>query len=200
MMKKCSTPTIFVNRVTHISVYNKKIEGQFYPECFADTKNVYYNDYKVKSESRKIEFLITKEYFDKKIKQQCYLCGKFPTITHKNGLDRVDSLIGYIESNLQTCCSNCNYMKSNYSLELFLHKCESISKYYLSKYRDIEPIQEIRQIVKGNKLTPEEKKEKDKCRKQAQRDALRKKYGDEEYKKLHAKKIAEQRKKKNVEN
>jgi hypothetical protein len=200
MMKKCSTPTIFVNRVTHISVYNKKIEGQFYPECFADTKNVYYNDYKVKSESRKIEFLITKEYFDKKIKQQCYLCGKFPTITHKNGLDRVDSLLGYIESNLQTCCSNCNYMKSNYSLELFLHKCESISKYYLSKYRDIEPIQEIRQIVKGNKLTPEEKKEKDKCRKQAQRDALRKKYGDEEYKKLHAKKIAEQRKKKNVEN
>ena len=42
--------------------------------------------------------------------------------------------------------------------------------------------------------------EKDKCRKKAQRDALRKKYGDEEYKKLHAKKIAEQRKKKNIEN
>jgi hypothetical protein len=66
--------------------------------------------------------------------------------------------------------------------------------------RDIETVQELRQIVKGNKMTAEEKKEKERIRKQAQRDALRKKYGDEEYKKIHAKKIAEQRKNKNIEN
>ena len=117
-----------------------------------------------------------------------------------NGLDRVDSSIGYIESNLQTCCGNCNYMKNNYPLDVFLNKCESISKYYASQHRVIEPVQEKRQIVKGNKLTPEEKKEKERIRKKAQREALRKKYGDEEYKKLHAQKIAEQRKKKNDEN
>jgi hypothetical protein len=70
----------------------------------------------------------------------------------------------------------------------------------MSQHHNIEPIQEIRQIVKGNKLTLEEKKEKERSRKQSQRDALRKKYGDEEYKKLHAKKISDQRKKKNVEN
>ncbi len=39
-------------------------------------------------------------------------------------------------------------------------------------------------------------REKERIRKQAQHDALRKKYGDEEYKKIHAKKIAEKRKKK----
>ena len=57
-------------------------------------------------------------------------------------------------------------------------------------------IEETRQIVKGNKLTNDQKREKERIRKKAQRDALRKKYGDEEYKKLHAKQIAEQRKKK----
>ena len=200
MMKKCSSPTVFVKRAIHISVYNKKIEGQFYTECFTDTKYVSFNEYKVRAESRKFEFLITTNYFDAKIKQQCYLCGKFPTQTHKNGLDRVDSSIGYIETNLQPCCGICNYMKSNYSLEIFLDKCVLINNYYLSMNRDIETVQELRQIVKGNKMTAEEKKEKERIRKQAQRDALRKKYGDEEYKKIHAKKIAEQRKNKNIEN
>ena len=91
-------------------------------------------------------------------------------------------------------------MKNNYALDSFLNKCELISKYYSSQHRVIEPVQEIRQIVKGNKLSPEEQKEKRRVQKQLQRDALRKKYGDEEYKKIHAKKIAEQRKKKNTEN
>jgi len=50
----------------------------------------------------------------------------------------------------------------------------------------------------NNKMTQEQKREKERIRKQAQRDALRKKYGDEEYKKLHAKKMAEQRKKKDT--
>jgi hypothetical protein len=200
MMKKCLTPTIFVNRAKHISVYNKRIGGQFYTECFIDTKNVYYNEYKVRSEIRNIEFLITKEYFDTKIKEPCYLCGKLPSLTHKNGLDRVDSSIGYIESNLQTCCGNCNFMKSNYTLDIFLDKCTLISNYYFSQHRVIEPFQEKNQIVPSNKMTKEQKRERERIRKQVQRHALRNKYGDEEYKKLHAKKIAEQRKKKNAEN
>ena len=200
MMKTCLSPTVFVNRATHISVYNKRIQGQFYPEYFNDIISVQYNKYKLRAIHCNIEITITKEYFNTKIKEQCYLCGKLPSKTHMNGLDRVDSLLGYVESNLQTCCGNCNYMKNNYTLDLFLNKCELISKYYSSQHRVIEPVQEIRQIVKGNKLSPEEQKEKRRIQKQAQREALRKKYGDEEYKKIHAKKIAEQRKKKNTEN
>ena len=200
MMKTCLSPTVFVNRATHISVYNKRIEGQLYPDYFNDIIHVQYNKYKLSAIDRKLEYTISKEYFNTKIKEQCYLCGKLPSQTHMNGLDRVDSSIGYVESNLQTCCGNCNYMKNNYTLDLFLNKCELISKYYYSQHRFIEPVQEIRQIVKGNKLSPEEQKEKRRVQKQLQRDALRKKYGDEEYKKIHAKKIAEQRKKKNTEN
>jgi len=54
--------------------------------------------------------------------------------------------------------------------------------------------------VKGNKLTKEQIKEKAKLRKQKQRDALRDKYGDELYRQMRAKEIAENRKKKNGEN
>lgn len=198
MIKKCSSPTIFVNRAKHISIFHKKIEGQLCPENFVDMINVNYGKYKCRAIDKKFEFLISKDYFDKKTKEQCYLCGKLPTQTHKNGLDRVDSSIGYIESNLQTCCGNCNCMKSNYTLDTFLDKCVLISTYYFSQHRDTESFQEKNQIVPGNKMTQEQKREKERIRKQAQRDALRKKYGDEEYKKLHAKKMAEQRKKKDT--
>jgi hypothetical protein len=56
-------------------------------------------------------------------------------------------------------------------------------------------VQEKRNIVKGNKLTQEQLKEKARLRKQKQRDELRNKYGDEEYRKMHAKEIAENRRK-----
>ena len=49
-------------------------------------------------------------------------------------------------------------------------------------------------IVKGNKKTPEQIKEDAKLRKQKQREQLRERYGDEEYKKMRAKEIADQRK------
>jgi hypothetical protein len=198
MMKGCLGPTIFATRAKHISIFHKKIEGKLCPENFVDIVNVNYSKYKCSATFKKFDFLITKEYFDTKIKEQCYLCGKLPSLTHKNGLDRLDSLIGYIESNLQTCCGNCNYMKNNYKLDTFLDKCMLISIYYFTQHRVIEPNQEINQIVPSNKMTQEQKREKERIRKQAQRDALRKKYGDEEYKKLHAKKIAEQRKKKDT--
>ena len=46
------------------------------------------------------------------------------------------------------------------------------------------------------KMTPEEKKEYERVRKQKQREALKEKYGDVEYNKMHAQKIKEQRDKK----
>jgi hypothetical protein len=200
MMKGCLGPTIFVNRAKHISIFQKKLEGQLCPENFADIINVSFNEYKLRSHQKKRLFEIDKEYFNIKTKEPCYLCGKIPSLTHKNGLDRVDSLVGYIPTNCTSCCGNCNYMKNNYNLDAFLDKCVLISKYYFTYNHVNEPVQELKQIVAGNKMSKEQKREKERIRKQAQRDALRNKYGDEEYKKLHAKKIAEQRKKKNAEN
>ena len=44
-----------------------------------------------------------------------------------------------------------------------------------------------------NKKTPEQRKEESRLRKQKQRSDLQAKYGDEEYKKKHAKEIADAR-------
>ena len=200
IMKGCLGPTIFATRAKHISIFQKKLEGQLCPENFADIINVSFNEYQLRSHKKKRIFEIDKEYFTIKTKEPCYLCGKMPSLTHKNGLDRIDSLVGYIPTNCTSCCGNCNYMKNNYNLDTFLDKCVLISKYYFTHNHVNEPIQELKQIVTGNKMTKEQKREKERVRKQSQRDALRNKYGDEEYKKLHAKKIAEQRKKKNAEN
>jgi hypothetical protein len=142
------------------------------------------------------------------------LCGKKNTKKHQNGLDRIDSKEGYIESKLKSCCGNCNYMKSKYEYKKFMDKCMLIYNHNTIENVDIENqvigevvennvienhdvenevVQEKRTIVKGNKLTQEQIKEKARLRKQKQRDELRKKYGDEEYRKMHAKEIAENR-------
>ena len=48
-------------------------------------------------------------------------------------------------------------------------------------------------LLRGNKKTPEQIREASRLRKQKQRAELQAKYGDEEYKKNHAKQIAEAR-------
>jgi hypothetical protein len=53
---------------------------------------------------------------------------------------------------------------------------------------------------KKEKLTKEQIREKDRLRKQEKRESLRKKLGDDEYKKQHAKQIKEQRQKKKNNN
>ena len=56
-------------------------------------------------------------------------------------------------------------------------------------------------IVKNtNKKTPEEKREQARLRKQKQREELRAKYGDEEYKQMKAKELADYRKSKKETN
>lgn len=43
-----------------------------------------------------------------------------------NGIDRVDSKLGYIEGNCVPCCYKCNCMKRNYSLEEFLVRIKRV--------------------------------------------------------------------------
>ena len=130
-------------------------------------------------------------------------------------MDRYDSSIGYIETNCKTCCTDCNMMKKNYKYEEFIDKCTLIHKKNITDMKIKQSIQdipvvetipvkiipdkdtqEVNIITPSNKLTLEQKREKERVKKQAQREALRNKYGDEQYKKLHAEKISEQRKKK----
>ena len=212
-MKGCLDKNIFIQRVEHIVTYNKLAEGKLFPNSFKDY-DTSFSKYKSSADRKGFVFKLSKCVFDILTNRNCYMCGKKTTKTHQNGLDRIDSLVGYIENNVYTCCGNCNYMKNNYSYKHFMDKCLLIYNHThpiikvdtltndiidipIEENKTNINVQENRYIVVSNKLSQEQIKEKARLRKQKQRKLLKEKYGNEEYNKLRAKEIAEQRKKKN---
>jgi hypothetical protein len=195
-MKKSLSGNVFVNRVEHILTFNKHINGNLFPDVFADHSPIYI-DYKHSAYKRQLDFMITEDNFDNITIQECYICGKQNTNTHTNGIDRYDNSIGYILENCKPCCGECNYMKREYIYNDVFDKFKLI--YEHNNCKSNVPMNMvvsetiINSLVKGNKKTPEQIKEESRIRKQKQRDALKTRLGDEEYKKTHAKKIAEDR-------
>ena len=58
---------------------------------------------------------ISEEEFYELSSKNCYYCG----VAGPNGIDRVDSSIGYIKRNCVPCCKHCNYVKGNLSMNHF---------------------------------------------------------------------------------
>ena len=54
----------------------------------------------------------------------CAYCG----CDNCNGIDRVDSKLGYTIGNTVPCCAICNKMKNNFTLEVFKDKISKIYK------------------------------------------------------------------------
>ncbi len=109
--------------------------------------------------------------------------------------------MGYITSNVKSCCGSCNFIKKDMPLDELFHKMTEI---YLKCKNKVETTTIInnthkssKNIVKNmNKKSTEEKREEARIRKQISRDKLKEKYGDEEYKKQRAKELADYRKSK----
>lgn len=90
------------------------------------------------SKYRGLEFGFSKEEFAALTKQSCHYCGCAPMGQWKgrkgkpdpyiyNGLDRLDSGLGYVPSNVVACCSTCNYMKQDLSVGDFLAQLRIIA-------------------------------------------------------------------------
>ena len=235
-MKGSTSDETFIKRVEHILTYQKKINGRYYPECFADHNSALYCDYKRRALKKDFTFLISQTDFDIIRINNCYLCGKMNSNNHKNGIDRIDNTKGYLLENIKSCCGECNFMKKNYdlndlfdkllliynnkkniennneSVNIFIKFEEDPANNNLNEIFDniSETTQNILEnnlnntlslninnthIVKNKyKKTAEEIREANRLAKQKQRENLKKRYGDEEYKKLRAKEIAEYRK------
>ena len=82
-------------------------------------------------------FDMTVEQFGELMSQPCHYCGGDPATsvgysgrrTHKglrNGIDRVDSSVGYVPSNCVPCCKYCNYAKRDRSVTDFLAHVSAI--------------------------------------------------------------------------
>lgn len=84
------------------------------------------SSYIIGARKRKFDFKLNLDWFINNWNKQCVYCGD--TI-NGIGIDRIDSLKGYTEDNVVTCCSMCNTMKLNYRKEEFIEHCKKISNY-----------------------------------------------------------------------
>jgi hypothetical protein len=248
-MKTSVSENNFIKRVEHILTYNNLIQnGKLFLNLFANYTNISFKSYKYRANKKNIEFEINNELFDNIRLNDCYICGKNTNESHKNGIDRLDNSLGYIENNIKSCCGNCNYMKRNYSYDDFINKLkeifihlnlkndeiiddeiiddEIIDDEIIDEIIDDEIIddeiiddeiiddeiiddeiiydeiiddeiiddEELRNIVKQNKKTKEEKKEISRIRIAKKREELKERCNDEEYKKIRSTEIAEYRK------
>jgi hypothetical protein len=95
--------------------------------------------YKTNARNRNLDFDLAMEQFKEICLQDCFYCGRSPESrpiskwTHitANGVDRIDSTLGYNELNCVPCCSVCNRMKLNMNQDLFLEHIGQIYKHLL---------------------------------------------------------------------
>jgi hypothetical protein len=97
--------------------------------------NRVYLRYKKDAERRNLPFTLTEEDVQELISAPCHYCGQQPAqvaypsrnvpalegdILLRNGIDRIQSSIGYIQSNVVPCCKQCNRAKSDMPADEFL--------------------------------------------------------------------------------
>ena len=86
--------------------------------------------YRTNAKSRGVSFDLTDEEIDSLFASDCWYCGRPPSLTATrpksygeftyNGIDRIDSFLGYTMGNVLPCCMECNYRKSAQPQQEFL--------------------------------------------------------------------------------
>lgn len=116
--------------------------------------------YRSNATQRGFIYSLTKEEFRKITSSNCFYCGSEPVRYNKffkkdgvriksnfstsdewaekqwisiNGIDRKNSLLGYTLENCVPCCSVCNTIKMDLSIEEFLEKCKKITDFQSNK-------------------------------------------------------------------
>lgn len=92
--------------------------------------------YKSAAKTRKIDFKLTELEFYNIVEQACFYCDLPPSniskrsddVYYYSGIDRVDNNLGYIITNCVPCCKECNKIKNDSTLSVFLSRIEAIIK------------------------------------------------------------------------
>lgn len=94
--------------------------------------------YKCGAKRRNREWKLNNDYFNFLTSQICYFCGQLPEKHiklnyHYNGIDRLDSTLGYSPNNVVPCCTKCNRMKWDVHYSTFLNQVHRIFECYLTR-------------------------------------------------------------------
>jgi hypothetical protein len=104
--------------------------------------NSMFATYRRSAVARGFEFKLSREQFENLVKKSCVYCGEEPKFRQKkelssgvlaNGIDRLDSLSGYLLENCVPCCRVCNRAKSDMTLEEFKAWVARVHNNFLTK-------------------------------------------------------------------
>ena len=96
--------------------------------CKKCTKSHRWSLIKGRSKRRKWPEIIKEDYARTLFEMPCFYCNGVEEHTKFNGIDRVDSSLGYTKENTVSCCYVCNKMKNDSTLDLFVERCGVIYK------------------------------------------------------------------------
>jgi hypothetical protein len=112
----------FVLLMSHIAAFNGKKGVLNFNFLAPNKKPTKYVKLVWKCNNKNRECLLNETEYIAITQQNCYLCGR----KGPNGIDRIDTLVGYTLDNSKPCCAICNRAKWNSLHTLFLTKCEAI--------------------------------------------------------------------------
>lgn len=127
----------------YIEKYGNKVGRPAIPDNGSHVNSIYAH-YIQSAKVRGIVFELTKEQARIFFEQPCAYCGISPTITYTspnlagqyawNGIDRIDSKLGYTVDNCVPCCATCNFAKSTATIDDFKHWVERVYRHlFLAK-------------------------------------------------------------------
>jgi len=85
-----------------------------------------YQKYQYYAKDTGYEFSLTIDEVKNLIYDKCYYCGA--TTKNRHGIDRVDRSVGYVNTNVVTCCSLCNRLKSAHSAGILTRVAQIYNK------------------------------------------------------------------------
>lgn len=103
------------------------------------------SSYKRGATKKGVDFLLTDDEFKNIVGLPCFYCGADPVVVESyvnrsngfpystNGIDRVDSGVGYVNGNVVPCCPRCNFAKGKLAAESFIKMCEMVTHHCAGK-------------------------------------------------------------------
>jgi hypothetical protein len=103
----------------------------------AEFRYAQHQRYRQHKTGQKQPWTLTIEQYQALVTGNCRYCGAEPAQpckavgVRKNGIDRVDSSIGYHADNCVPCCTTCNLMKGTRTVSEFIEHVRKISSFYV---------------------------------------------------------------------